>query len=105
MRFFGLAAGMAYLLAVSSPASTPVIPRELLEGQPVEIAAIAKRVVECSSWSGTEVASEADDRRVERALQALHCDSLPDELDTLRRKYASSARTIKAIDLFLALLP
>ena len=105
MRFFGLVAGLAHLLAASSPVSTPVIPLELLQGLPEEVAALATRVVECSSWYSTEVISEVDDARVERALAILRCSSLPENLGMLRRKYALSARTVKAIDFFLALLP
>jgi hypothetical protein len=105
MRFFGLAAAIAHVLAVPLPASTPIIPRELLEGLPVEVSTMATRVAECSSLSSTEVARERDEVRVERAMETLQCDSLPGELGTLRRKYALSARTVKVIDLFLDLLP
>jgi len=105
VRFLGFVAGMAHLLAVSSPASTEVIPHELLQDLPVEVTAVATRVVECSSWSNTEVTSEVDDARVERALEVLRCNSLPNELSILRRKYALSARTVKAIDFLLTLLP
>jgi hypothetical protein len=76
-----------------------------LQDLPEEVAASAARVAECSGWSGTEVTDEAGDARVERALEVLRCSSLPEDLGVLRRKYALSARAVKAIDSLLALLP
>lgn len=72
--------------------------RALLLDAPSDIVDLARRAIDCRTWSTAEVVDEASDMLVERALAALRCDALDADIDALRWKHARSASELKAID-------
>ena len=72
--------------------------RQLPHNIPADVVELARRAIDCRTWSTTEITDAASDARVESALADLRCDALAADLDALRRKRAGSEPERKAID-------
>jgi hypothetical protein len=100
-------ASLLYVLAgptlAMSADSAPI--EDPLKSTPPEVVALAKRGLECRNWSTVEISGEATDTTVSRAFDDLHCDSLDAEVVALRRKYAQSPPTLRALNSARKLFP
>jgi hypothetical protein len=75
-----------------------------LRNAPPDVVAVATRALECQRELSVEVSNEASDATVNSILDALNCNSIEAEQVVLRRKYQSSPRALKSLDITRTLL-
>jgi hypothetical protein len=68
-----------------------------LQSLPRDVRIHIDRRRNCNHWAGEEPYDADRRREIETALSRLHCDRLEREERTLRHRYASSPRILKAL--------
>jgi hypothetical protein len=98
--YLAIVAGLVSLFAGSMLAGRA--DRTLLdleaEEAPPDVAALARRVVDCRQWLNFAVIDEATDRAVQDALIHLRCDAVAADQQRLRRKYAQWPVTLQVLE-------
>lgn len=91
---------MAVVLAAGTAAAAGEFEDNMMRltsTQPPGVASVIRRLVECNRWAGGTDYDLRAWRRASRGVRALRCDTVHQEEQALRRRYAHNADTLDAL--------
>jgi hypothetical protein len=90
---------LAAVLGMLTPASACGDPLDkLVAGLPKDAAAVVRQLAMCNHFAGEEAYDKARAREIARAIRQYKCDSLERDEATVRKRYATDPKIVKALD-------